>query len=243
MKDFVVGVVSMVGNSDDEKIRSIVSKFLVCKPEELIHTTRIDRTTIQSSVLIHRMFAELENEGFSFENRNDISVFGDFFDGDKSSNNLPKEEIIKKESIGIDIIDIENMPEVEDFRSDTFYKQNFTDYEISYSLRQNNPLQSFAGRFAVKEAIVKADNKFKHYNFNDIEITNDNLGKPIFEDFNISISYSGNKAVAVALRMSSLASLDSSLYLKDELIHLKNINNFLLILIIVMLVGCFYLFL
>ena len=76
MKDFAVGVVSMVGSRDDEKIRIIVSKFINCKPEELANNTKIDRSTIQSSVLIHRMFAELEKGGFSFKNRNDIKEKG-----------------------------------------------------------------------------------------------------------------------------------------------------------------------
>tara|TARA_B100001250_G_C19814414_1_gene797495 strand:- start:2417 stop:3154 length:738 start_codon:yes stop_codon:yes gene_type:complete len=243
MKAFVVGVVLMVGNEEEEKIKGIVSNFIKCKPEEIDYNTRIDRSTIQSSVLIHRMFAELEKSDFFFENRNDINVFGDLFANDSNLNYLPKEEIVQQESIGIDIVDIGNMPKVEDFRLDSFYKQNFTDYEISYSLRQNNPLQSFAGRFAVKEAIIKADNKFKHHNFNDIEITNDNLGKPFFEDFNISISYSGDKAVAVALRMSPIISSDSLLDLKDELIYLKKKNNFLLFLFLALSVAFFYSFL
>ena len=51
MKDFVVGVVSMVGNSDDEKIRGIVSKFLVCS-NGIQKSTPINVVTIYSVIIV-----------------------------------------------------------------------------------------------------------------------------------------------------------------------------------------------
>jgi len=232
----------MVGKESEDKIKTIVSNFLKCNPEEIEYNTLIDRSTIQSSVLIHRMFADLERNNFRFENRNNIKKFGDFFDVNEVPTPSSLERVEQKETIGIDIVNIGRMPVVEDYRLDPFYNQNFTDYEISYSIRQNNPLQSFAGRFAVKEAIVKADNRFKDKNFNDFEITNDNSGKPHFENFNISISYSDDKAVAVALKNHSNFSSDDLLGLEDEIQALKNKNNIFLFILAIGIIAYFFQF-
>jgi phosphopantetheine--protein transferase-like protein len=229
----------MVGKESEDKIKTIVSNFLKCNPEEIEYNTLIDRSTIQSSVLLHRMFADLERNNFRFENRNNIKKFGDFFDVNEVPTPSSLERVEQKENIGIDIVNIGRMPVVEDYRLDPFYNQNFTDYEISYSIRQTNPLQSFAGRFAVKEAIVKADNRFKDKNFNDFEITNDNSGKPHFENFNISISYSDDKAVAVALKNHSNFSSDDLLGLEDEIQALKNKNNIFLFILAIGIIAYF----
>ncbi len=81
--------------------------------------------------------------------------------------------------IGIDIIEV---PRVEKLtkKEDKFVKKIFTQTEIDYCRRFRNGSQNFAGRFAVKEAFLKAmgtglSNGLK---FNEIETVNDHLGKP-----------------------------------------------------------------
>ena len=81
--------------------------------------------------------------------------------------------------IGIDIIEV---PRVERLtqKEDKFVKKIFTQTEIDYCRRFRNGSQNFAGRFAVKEAFLKAmgtglSNGLK---FNEIETINDKLGKP-----------------------------------------------------------------
>lgn len=81
--------------------------------------------------------------------------------------------------IGIDIIEV---PRVEKLtkKDDKFIKKIFTQTEIDYCRKFKNGAQNFAGRFAVKEAFMKAmgtgfSNGVK---FSEIETVNDKLGKP-----------------------------------------------------------------
>ena len=65
-------------------------------------------------------------------------------------------------------------------KEDKFLKKIFTQIEIDYCRKFRNGAQNFAGRFAVKEAFLKAmgtgfSNGLK---FNEVETVNDELGKP-----------------------------------------------------------------
>ena len=104
--------------------------------------------------------------------------------------------------VGIDIEDIMNMPVATDYREERFYTDNFTSKEISYCILQADPRASFAGKFSLKEAIIKADNSYKSVPFKEIEILNDSQGKPIFDGFALSISHTRNQSVAVAIKGS-----------------------------------------
>ena len=87
-----------------------------------------------------------------------------------------------------------------DYREDEFYKQNFSTSEIAWCILQSQPLASFAGKFAAKEAIVKADNVYATLPIHQIEILNTPNGKPQFKGFQISISHTPSTAVAVAIK-------------------------------------------
>lgn len=196
-----------------DKIKNIISVFLKTQPELINENTIIDKTAIQGSILIHRMYAEIEKIGYKIDNYNKIHTLGDIIkkiNGEtgqkpqKHNSEIP-ELILPKikgnaTKIGIDIEEVSNFNMVEDFREDTFYKQNFSDKEISYCLLQPNILQSFTGKFAAKEAIIKADNYYKEFNFNKIEILNLGSGKPFFNDFELSISHTNHLAIAVAIQ-------------------------------------------
>ena len=77
---------------------------------------------------------------------------------------------------------------------------NFAAAEIAWCILQPDPYSSFAGLFAVKEALVKADGQFRGRAFNSMEIDHSPEGKPLFPGFVISISHAGGLAVAVAAR-------------------------------------------
>ena len=91
---------------------------------------------------------------------------------------------------------------------DSFYSSTFSQREISYCLLQENPIQSFAGKFAAKEALIKIDGSLAAIPMNEIEILNDRKGRPFFQDVTLSISHTDRSAVAVAVRpaMAPLAS-------------------------------------
>ena len=91
------------------------------------------------------------------------------------------------------------LPISNDFRNEGFYTDNFSEKEIAYCILQPNAYASFAGLFAAKEAIVKANNYNKNTKFNQLIIIHNTQGKPTFEGANISISHTNDSAVAVAV--------------------------------------------
>lgn len=86
---------------------------------------------------------------------------------------------------GIDIIEVNRIKEAIQYLDEKFLKRVYTNYEIEYCNSKNNmKYQHFAARFAAKEAVFKAiSNKLKSkydISWTDIEIKNDENGKPMF---------------------------------------------------------------
>lgn len=115
---------------------------------------------------------------------------------------------------GIDIIEVDRIKENVEKFGDKFLKRVYTEKEIEYCDGKNvQKIQSFAGRFAAKEAVFKAiseciEDKYK-IEWKDIEILNNDNGKPrVFLNGNlkkiklkqleidVSISHIANVAVA-----------------------------------------------
>ena len=82
--------------------------------------------------------------------------------------------------IGTDIVNIKRIKKSLKRNTNTFKYRIFSKNEIIYCDKKNNPIPSYAKRFAAKEALSKAlgTGIRKGINFKDIEILNDNLGKP-----------------------------------------------------------------
>ena len=81
------------------------------------------------------------------------------------------------------------MPDSNNFIDDQFYIDNFSKSEIAYCSSKENPKSCFTGRFAAKEAIVKANNDYINTSFSNIEILVGKNGEPLFEGMEISISH------------------------------------------------------
>jgi len=195
------------------EIKNIISTFIKIPVDNISENTIIDKTVVQGSILIHRMYAEIADIGYNIENYNNIRSFADLLQKTNHSEQvqLPDNQIIKdvttnydtNNSIGIDIEELSNFKTVEDYRDDNFYKQNFSEQEIAHCLLQENILQSFAGKFAAKEAIVKADNSLINNPFNKIEVLNDKNGKPFFQNLVVSISHTNKLTIAVAMQINN----------------------------------------
>lgn len=105
--------------------------------------------------------------------------------------------------IGIDIQARTSMPDATDFRSDTFFKCNFSASEIAHCIQQRDPLESFAGLWAAKEAIIKAGAAASGKGgLHAIEITHDGTGVPTYPGCLVSISHDHGLAVAVCVRLA-----------------------------------------
>lgn len=110
---------------------------------------------------------------------------------------------------GIDIIETERIKNA--IKSDIFIKKIFTEKEIHYceSKKDDAKVQSYAARFAAKEAIFKAISKVldSEIKWTSIEILKEETGRPyvnlkidnlIKEKIKIDISLSHIKEYAVA---------------------------------------------
>ena len=117
---------------------------------------------------------------------------------------------------GTDIIEVERIKESIEKLGDKFLNRVFTENEIKYCEGKNiSKYEHYAARFAAKEAIFKAispllDNKFS-IDWTDIEIVNDNQGRPyavlskeILKNINIDISLSHVKEYALATAVAVL---------------------------------------
>ena len=111
--------------------------------------------------------------------------------------------------IGIDIIDIKRIKRMIEQFGDRFFERILTDKEIAYCKSFSKPDLHFAGRFAAKEAYSKSIGTgiSKNFGWRDIEILNDEKGKPYIRHktennyskliFNVSISHTDEYACAV----------------------------------------------
>jgi len=174
------------------------------------------------------MFGELADNGYKISDYTKIKTFKDLLEKLNLLNNETNkssaeklDSIIKDNSIkdittikanksvksplinlGVDLVKISMLPQVNDFRESSFYSDNFSIKEIAYCLTKKNPYKCFAGKFAAKEAIIKADNNYKTISFSEIEILNDNKGNPYFAEFSISISHEDDFAIAIVTQFN-----------------------------------------
>tara|TARA_Y100001936_G_scaffold250336_1_gene302863 strand:+ start:1501 stop:1854 length:354 start_codon:yes stop_codon:yes gene_type:complete len=112
--------------------------------------------------------------------------------------------MIENYDIGIDLSNIERFKKKPFETNKSFYKKIFTAKEITYCLKYKNPHERFAGKFALKEALIKSINK--KVSFSEIETFHLN-SKPMVEikkfkknyNFIASISHENNFAIAVVV--------------------------------------------
>jgi phosphopantetheine--protein transferase-like protein len=200
----------------EEKIKTILAGFLKTPAEQITDATIVNRSAVSSSILLHRMYAKLHAEGLAVKNYMEVNTFGDLLRQLDTNTGIESQPSVNgrtvaatalpvfavdnsiESGIGIDIEMISSMPPADDFREDSFYTMNFSTAEISWCILQPNPYASFAGLFAAKEALVKADNQFRGIEFRNIVIQHLDSGKPVYRGFNLSISHAGETAVAIA---------------------------------------------
>lgn len=96
--------------------------------------------------------------------------------------------------IGVDIIEIERVRNILE-NNPRFLDKIFTKNEIDYFESKGFKAETIAGNFAAKEAISKSiGTGIRNYNFSDIEVLRNDLGKPVVKTYNnlrqICIDYS-----------------------------------------------------
>jgi phosphopantetheine--protein transferase-like protein len=111
--------------------------------------------------------------------------------------------MIEKFGIGIDIVNVDSFSLKKYSENKEFYSKIFTNDEINYCIKFKDPYTHFAGKFALKEAVIKAINKkipfldietFHKNNIPQVKLTNE-IHYPSIS----SITHENNVAVAVFL--------------------------------------------
>ncbi len=84
---------------------------------------------------------------------------------------------------GIDLVKIERIEKIIKRWGNNFNSRIFTPLERDYcEKKKSNKYQSYAGKFAAKEALLKALGLgLREANWKEIEIKNDELGQPIID--------------------------------------------------------------
>lgn len=116
--------------------------------------------------------------------------------------------------IGVDIIEIKRIKEAVE-NNPRFLEKIFTKNEIAYFEKKGMRHETIAGNFAAKEAISKSiGTGIRSFNFKDIEVLRNEIGKPIVKTYNnltqicidynvieikVSISHSEEYAIANAI--------------------------------------------
>ncbi len=115
---------------------------------------------------------------------------------------------MKTLGIGVDIIDNKRIRAL--INNKTFINRTFSKSEIKLSKRISNKTNYFAKRFAAKESLAKSiGTGFRNnLNFKDIEILNDNKGKPYY--------YKTKKINSIINKKFKVKSYDLFLSISDE---------------------------
>jgi len=118
--------------------------------------------------------------------------------------------------IGVDIVDIARIQGLLDRYGERFLTRVYTEAETAYAMSGANKAERLAGRFAVKEAVMKALGTGKSLGilWRDVETVRGRLGKPEVhlhgqavtraksrggDAVHVSITHDGGKAVAFVI--------------------------------------------
>jgi len=203
-----------------DPLKEIIAFYLEISPDDIHESTQIGHHGIPKSIRRHRMYAKIISEGFEITQPSRIETFGDLL-SDLQGESIPvgsetdcvdEGAVVLEDtrsashkrgalqhSVGIDVEEIDNLPDASEFLNHLFYTENFSPSEISTALTTSDPKRRLAGLFSLKEAICKADNRFLHIPFKDLEISHSEAGAPIYDGFALSNSYTELFVVGIAI--------------------------------------------
>jgi len=103
-------------------------------------------------------------------------------------------------AIGTDIVECLRIAQMIERHGELFINRVYTPYEIQYCQSRKQSTQHFAGRWAAKEAVLKAlgTGWIKGISWRDVEVRNDSGGKP-----SIAL-YGGAKEIAQQLKLQQM---------------------------------------
>ncbi len=121
-------------------------------------------------------------------------------------------------ALGVDIVEISRIEEAITRYGDSFTERVFTPWEIHYCRSKINPMLSFAGRFAVKEAVFKAIGTgfAEGVKWKSVEVVNDPSGQPKVRLGKAIRDHIGDKNVLISLSHSKDYAIATAVLIDDE---------------------------
>ncbi|HUB64109.1 MAG TPA: 4'-phosphopantetheinyl transferase superfamily protein [Methylocella sp.] len=108
--------------------------------------------------------------------------------------------------LGLEIENIEALPDTVDYARHEFYLANFAASEIAYCGKQAEPKTAFQGLLAAKRAVLKSRSMNNPADgLRTVEISFDSEGRPAYPGCLLSISQTGTIAAAICLRLDGLS--------------------------------------
>lgn len=114
--------------------------------------------------------------------------------------------------VGIDLIEVERVAG-KISKNEGFRELVFTPAEITYCEKKANKFQHYAARFAAKEAFLKAIGTgwITGIAFNEIEITNDDQGRPLLILLGKTLQFLEQKGIGkIWVSLSHLSNISSA---------------------------------
>jgi len=120
------------------------------------------------------------------------------------------------EALGIDLIEIKRVKKVKERWGKRFLERVYTPKELEYCFRKRYPETSLAGRFAAKEAVMKAlgTGLSLGVSWKDIEIVNDRKGKPEVFLYGKTKKLLGKKKVLISISHTKEDAIAQAIILK-----------------------------
>ena len=123
--------------------------------------------------------------------------------------------------LGTDIVEIARIAQMIERHGESFLKRVYTETEVTFCQRRKHSAETFAGRWAAKEAVLKVlgTGFIRGIGFRDVEITSQPSGKPSvvlhggadehakslgIEEIHITISHCRTYATATAIGVSEI---------------------------------------
>jgi holo-[acyl-carrier protein] synthase len=117
--------------------------------------------------------------------------------------------IFENFGIGIDIVEVERFREKKFQKNKNFYSKIFCKSEIDYCLKFKDPYTHFAGKFALKESVIKSIRS--KISFLDIQTSSSKSGPAVKlknkltkYSFLCSISHEKKFAIAVVISLNNI---------------------------------------
>ncbi|MGV2828590.1 4'-phosphopantetheinyl transferase superfamily protein [Myxosarcina sp. GI1(2024)] len=206
-----------------EKVVGIVANIAGKSPQQITPTTSLSSLGINSSIQILKVQSALERKyqqklpflADSWTLERIAAQVGEATERNSAiaspevrETARPKEINSSAISVGVDIEEVDNLPDTSNYRTHEFYQALFSLEEISYALLKNEPKQHLCGIFCAKEALKKAAPELVNLRMDEIVVTHQQ-GRPVITlsdraidlrfNFQLSISHTQNYSVATVL--------------------------------------------